>query len=69
MNADGSNVRQLTSDTFTDDGPAWSPDGERIVFFSNRGGPSDLWLVSADGSNLAQLTNDKFYDAYPDWSR
>ena len=27
MNADGTNVRQLTHNTLWDEGPAWSPDG------------------------------------------
>ena len=32
MNADGSNVRQITHNTLWDEGPAWSPDGTKFVF-------------------------------------
>ena len=32
MNADGTNVRQLTSNGDFDSAPAWSPDGTKIAF-------------------------------------
>jgi Tol biopolymer transport system component len=32
MNADGTNVRRLTSTTHEDIEPAWRPDGQEIVF-------------------------------------
>lgn len=37
--------------------PAWLPDGSAVIFISNRGGTSDLWLVNSDGSGLQQLTD------------
>tara|TARA_B100000686_G_scaffold291378_1_gene319380 strand:- start:559 stop:1434 length:876 start_codon:yes stop_codon:yes gene_type:complete len=37
--------------------PLWSPDGESIVFASDRDGPTSLYLQNADGSGVAeQLT-------------
>ena len=36
MNADGSNIRRLTSDPATDNAPRWSPDGKSLLFVSNR---------------------------------
>lgn len=43
----------------TDDGdnhaPLWSPDGSRIAFASERGGPSQLFWRSADGVGEAEL--------------
>jgi serine/threonine-protein kinase len=40
----------LTDHPAIDTNPVWTPDGERIVFFSRRGGSSGLFRVSADGT-------------------
>lgn len=53
---DGTEIRQLTSDGFRDRGPAWSPDGKQIAFYSNRSGVLDIWVVRPDGGGLNQLT-------------
>ena len=53
---DGSGSRRLTDDAHRDRGPAWSPDGERIAFYSDRTGIYQLWLIRADGSGLEQAT-------------
>jgi Tol biopolymer transport system component len=63
-------MRQLTNDPFGDSGPAWSPDGKRIAFHSNRGGKGDIWTVNVDGSNLQQVTDDAGdLPAKPVWFR
>jgi TolB protein len=38
MNMDGIILRQLTNNEFSDYMAAWSPDGQRIAFVSNRDG-------------------------------
>lgn len=52
MDADGGNVRQLTT-SGADRGPAWSPDGRRIAFVRQDG--SGIWVMSADGSGPSVL--------------
>jgi dipeptidyl aminopeptidase/acylaminoacyl peptidase len=44
---DGGGERQLTDGDCEDEGPAWSPDGSRIVFSSMRGDRWDAELVEA----------------------
>jgi TolB protein len=65
MNANGSNVRQLTNHPGTDefwgdwtnDYERWSPDGKRMVFTNTVGGQAELHVIDADGTNEVQLTN------------
>jgi Tol biopolymer transport system component len=57
MRTDGTGLRKLTDDGYRDRGPQWSPDGNRIAFWSNRGGTYQLWWINADGSGLQQLTD------------
>jgi len=63
------NLRQITSGEYSESEPAWSPDGTRVVFVSNREKEpdatyrSDLWLVDAGntdrGKTLQRLTDDE----------
>ena len=69
MNADGSNVTQLTNNSEGDGGPAWSPDGSKIAFTSDRGGYVDIYVMNADGSNVTQLTyKPDVFKSRPAWS-
>lgn len=55
--ADGSELRELTSDLARDQTPSWSPDGSRILFSSNRSGKYEAWMIRPDGSDLTQVTS------------
>jgi TolB protein len=48
--------------------PAWSPDGSRIAFTSNRDGNPEIYVMNRDGSNLHRLTNNPAIDVTPTWS-
>ena len=66
--SDGSGLRQLTNDEARDRGPRWSPDGNRIAFYSNRGGNYQAWAINPDGSGLQQLTTGGLGIVWPIWS-
>lgn len=83
MDADGSNVVQLTSDPFsrayflrspTDATPAWSPTDDRLAFSSGRDNRMmsyvdlDIYTMAADGSGLTVLTPGDAVDLSPCWS-
>lgn len=49
--------------------PAWSPDGSRIAFASDRAGSYDIYTMSSDnGQNVIRLTKDETAEADPSWS-
>jgi Tol biopolymer transport system component len=48
--------RRLTDDAFVDLDPAFWPDGESLVFASERTGQFELWRVSLRDGKLTQLT-------------
>jgi TolB protein len=54
--ADGRNPVRLTTESGVDLQPAWTPDGQRIVFVSGRGGPRQVYVMNADGSEVRALT-------------
>ena len=57
MNADGTNVRRVTSSRFRDRAPSWSPAGTSLVFQSNRNGSLDLYSIEVNTGFVIQLTD------------
>lgn len=48
--------------------PAWSPNGEFILFSSDQGGIGEnLYLMKPDGSNITRLTDATYQDQFPVW--
>ena len=68
MAADGSDVVRLTNNNAGDSAPAWSPDGRRIAFQSDRDGNAEIYVMNADGTNPVRLTFDPAEDGHPWWS-
>jgi len=54
MDADGTNVRQLTSGGFHTQ-PRWSPKGN-IILYTQRQGTHDIWAIDAIGANPRPIT-------------
>jgi len=51
-------------------GPRYSPDGQRIAYFSNRGGAEreGVWVMDADGGNPNKLVEDNYANVFPRWT-
>ena len=67
---DGSERRMLTNDAHRDRRPRFSPDGQRIAFYSDRSGNYEVWTVARDGSDLRQHSRDpqRRNARHPTWS-
>jgi Tol biopolymer transport system component len=68
MDIDGSNQTQLTNNAVDDDFPAWSPDGTKIAFMSDRHGNGEIYYMNSDGTGVTRVTNDSDLDMQPAWS-
>jgi dipeptidyl aminopeptidase/acylaminoacyl peptidase len=66
----GGEARQVTSGEKKDTGPAWSPDGTKIAFASDRGKKSQIFVLDlARGGEASPITNDDEHAASePAWS-
>jgi TolB protein len=68
----GRDVRRLTRspNTFSEL-PDWSPDGQRIAFFTERrvgNQPVQIQVMNADGSDVTELTRGPGFHGFPAWS-
>jgi serine/threonine-protein kinase len=60
------NLTRLTFDAADEVGPLWTPDGQRIAFFSNRGGKTGVYWKAADGTGKDEFLAGGHYPA--SWS-
>ncbi len=70
MNADGTNIQNLTNNSATDSDPVWSPNGNQIAFVSDRDGfgYSQIYTMNADGSGVTRISDTTANDSAPAWS-
>jgi Tol biopolymer transport system component/chitodextrinase len=66
--AAGGTSTNLTNNPAVDWTPAWSPDGTRIAFASDREGPLDLYVMNADGSGVMRVGTGVGVAWHPTWS-
>ena len=70
--ANGNNVKQVTSFGNANWAPAYMPDSKRIIFASNhqskRGFPFNLFTINEDGSGLEKISAERSFDAFPMFS-
>ena len=75
VSIDGEDPVQVTDGPYEDSEPAWSPDGDRIAFVSNRteepdfNRNTDIWIVAATGGQADRFSGGPGTDASPRWSR
>jgi Tol biopolymer transport system component len=70
MNADGTGVTRLTTNSGIDDfDPTWSPDGTRIAFVREVSvGVNEIYIMNANGTGQTGLTNDGVTALNPEFS-
>jgi TolB protein len=68
MNADGSDVTQITSGPGNDLWPDLSTNGRYIAFASNRSGNSEIYVLDLRDGTLTNVSNSPADDSWPRWS-
>lgn len=67
VSTDGGKAYRLTIHEAYESEPQWSPDGQNILFTSQRNGNDDLYTIGVDGSNLKRLTHHSASDSEGSW--
>lgn len=73
LRPDGTDAGQILQRTGDFYDLTWSPDGSKLMFWWDRGGPEhfddEIAVVNADGSGFINLSdNPEFHDRWPIWS-
>lgn len=68
INADGSDLKQVTKSSAIDTEPTWSTDAKWIYFSSDRGGRPQIYKVSANGGDAQRVTFEGAYNVSPRFS-
>ncbi|MBT8286066.1 MAG: DUF5050 domain-containing protein [Flavobacteriaceae bacterium] len=65
MDANGSNLRNITNNPAMEYGPSWFPDGSKIIAYSNRDGDPELYVFDLKKDTAIRLTNHPSEDVLP----
>lgn len=72
MSSRGGEAIRFTDDPAADIQPAWSPDGAKLAFVSERGGTPHIWVEAvAEGRAIgtaSRVTSGPDFDSSPEWS-
>jgi Tol biopolymer transport system component/DNA-binding beta-propeller fold protein YncE len=66
--ASGGAMQKLTDGAGNDQVPHWSPDGQRVLFYSDRSGTDQLYTIAAGGGPATQLTRTEAANRAASWS-
>ncbi|MEI7846837.1 MAG: hypothetical protein WCK35_13635 [Chloroflexota bacterium] len=72
LNADGSNLHQITPPGGNSQGPSFSPDGQWVAFTAyydsiGKNNGCEIYIMKITGDNLKRLTNNAYCDWQPRW--
>ena len=65
---DGMGLVNLTNHPASDDQPAWSPDGSKLAFRSDRDGDPEIYVMNSSDGAITRLTFHPGLDGEPAWS-
>ena len=68
INVDGLGASRVSDYIAQGERPAWSPDGQRLAFDSDRDGDNEIYTMNADGSGVVKITDNGTLDSRPAWS-
>jgi TolB protein len=68
MFPDGSDLKRLSTNQFSDLYPTFSNDGAKIAFVSDREGNYELFVMNSDGSDQHKITTTGLEVGVPEWS-
>ena len=63
------NIQPLITSPAADHSPDWAPDGDTLVYVSERDGNSEIYILESDKDDPPQrLTNNESSESQPVWS-
>lgn len=66
---DGSDERRLTATQWDENWPSYSPDGEHLLFGSNKDGDWDIYSLRLNDAEIVKLTQNESDERIADWQR